>query len=169
MASILRLARQSVFWVGMSSMIRDAILQCPICLAHRPAQGPEPLLPHDVPSRPWEKVAVDLFELQGSTYLLLVDYFTNFAEIEPLTRFTAPHVIAVLTAQFARYGLPETLFSDNGPPFSSDEFRSFVLELDIRHVTSSPRYPQSNGKAENAVKTVKNLMRKAMADGKNPL
>ena len=168
-ASILRLARQNVFWVGMSGMITEAILRCPVCLAYRPAQAPEPLLPHDIPSRPWEKVAVDLFELRGSTYMLLVDYYTNFVEIETLTRFTAAHVIAALTSQFARYGLPEMLVSDNGPPFSSEEFRAFTTELDLQHVTSSPRYPQSNGKVENSVKTVKNLMRKAQEDGKNPL
>ncbi|XP_043204956.1 uncharacterized protein K02A2.6-like [Amphibalanus amphitrite] len=153
----------------MTAMIKEAVLRCPVCLAYRPSQPPEPLSPHEIPSRPWEKVAMDLFDLRGETYLLIVDYFTNFVEVEPLSRFTAAHVISALTSQFARYGLPETLISDNGPPFSSDEFRLFTKELDIQHKTSSPRYPQSNGKAENSVKTVKNLMRKAMEDGKNPL
>ena len=167
-ASILRLARQNVFWVGMSAMITEAILRCPVCLSYRPAQPPEPLLSHDIPSRPWEKVAVDLFELRGSTYLLLVDYYSNFAEIEQLSRSTAPHVISALTRHFARYGLPETLVSDNGPPFGSDEFRAFLKELDVTHTTSSPRYPQSNGKVENAIRTVKNIIQKACDDQKNP-
>ena len=152
----------------MSGMLKGAILKCPVCLAHRPAQAPEPLLPHEIPTRPWEKVGADLFEFSGSTYLLLVDYYTNFVEVELVTRFTASHVIAALTSQFARYGLPGCLVSDNGPPFNSDAFRTFMTELDIQHVTSSPRYPQSNGKAENSVQTVKNLMRNAKEDGKNP-
>ena len=90
-------------------------------------------------------------------------------EIDRLTRTTVTHVTSALAAQFARYGIPETLVSDNGPPFSSCEFRAFLRSLDIHHVTSSPGYPQSNGKAENAVKTAKSLMRKAIASGENPL
>ena len=54
-ASILRLARQNVFWIGMSGMIKEAILQCPVCLAYRPAQPPEPLVSHEIPSRPHGK------------------------------------------------------------------------------------------------------------------
>ena len=169
LSSILRLARQNVFWIGMTSMLKDAILRCPTCLAHRPAQTAEPLLSHEVPSRPWTKLGTDIFELNGSMYLVLVDYYSNFMEIDRLTRTTVDHVTSALSAQFARYGIPETLVSDNGPPFSSCEFRAFLRSLDIHHVTSSPGYPQSNGKAENAVKTAKALMRKAIASGENPL
>ena len=169
LASILRLARHNVFWIGMAAMLKETILQCPTCLAHRPALPAEPLLAHEIPSRPWAKLGTDLFELNGSMYLILVDYYSNFVEIDRLSRTTVAQVTSALSAQFARYGIPETLVSDNGPPFSSSDFRAFMRMLDIRHVTSSPGYPQSNGKAENAVKTVKTLMRKAFAAREDPL
>ena len=169
LASILRLARQNVFWIGMTSMLKDAILRCPTCIAHRPAPAAEPLLSHDVPSRPWAKLGADLFELNGSMYLVLVDYYSNFVEVDRLSRTTVTHVTSALSAHFARYGIPEILVSDNGPPFSSSDFRAFLRMLDVHHITSSPGYPQSNGKAENAVKTVKILMRKALASGEDPV
>ena len=50
--------------------------------------------------------------------------------------------------------------SDNGPQFSSSTFSEFAGAYGFRHVTSSPRHPRSNGEAERAVQTVKNLLKK---------
>jgi len=61
------------------------------------------------------------------------------------------------------------LITDNGSQFASSAFTAFVSEWQFEHCTSSPRYPQSNGRAENAVKTCKNLMKKAKTDGQDPL
>ena len=168
LASVLRLARQTVFWVGMSSTLREVVLRCPVCLAHRPEQPSEPLSPHAVPERPWQKVGADLFEFRGATYLVLIDYFSNFVEVDSLSSLSTSQVVRCLSSQFARYGVPEVLISDNGPQFASEEFRTFARRLDIEHRTSSPAYPQSNGKAENAVRTVKTLWKKAWAAGENP-
>ena len=62
----------------------------------------------------------------------------------------------------ARHGIPDKLMSDNGPQYNSDEFRRFADRYEFEHVTSSPGYPQSNGKAENAVRTVQSIMQKAL-------
>ena len=62
---------------------------------------------------------------------------------------------------FARHGIPDIIVSDNSPQFDSDVFRCFTKMWKFQHVTSSPRYPQSNGKVENAVKICKGLMKKA--------
>ena len=55
---------------------------------------------------------------------------------------------------FARHGIPETLISDNGPQYASQEFKEFAREYEFRHTTSSPYFPQGNGEAEQAVGTV---------------
>ena len=70
-------------------------------------------------------------------------------------------MIGKLKKRFATHGIPDTFHSDNGPPFSSNEFSAFAVMYEFKHVTSSPEYPQSNGKVENAVKTAKNLMKKS--------
>ena len=70
--------------------------------------------------------------------------------------------------QMARHGIPDKLMTDNGPPFSSAEFSTFSQLYEFRHITSSPGYPQSNGKAESAVKILKSLMLKAQDDGRDP-
>ena len=59
---------------------------------------------------------------------------------------------------FQDYGLPQQIFSDGGPQFTSDEFDVFCKEWKIHHTTSSPHYPQSNGIAENGVKAMKKLI-----------
>ena len=53
----------------------------------------------------------------------------------------------------------------NGPCFDLSEFAKFADQWNFQHVTSSPRHLQSNGKAENAVRTVKRLFTKCHAAG----
>ncbi|KAK9513146.1 hypothetical protein VZT92_026707 [Zoarces viviparus] len=69
---------------------------------------------------------------------------------------------------FARFGIPQTVISDNGLCYSSQEFRGFAHAWDFEHITSSPLYPQSNGLAEKTVQTVKALMDKAHAQRTDP-
>ena len=116
-----------------------------------------------LPNHPWEKLATDLFELNGSTYIVLVDYYSRFVEVQKLTSTTSANVIAFLKPMFCRYGIPATLVSDNGPQFSSAEMKQFAEAYGFHHITTSPYYPQANGQAERTVyiRTVKNLLRNA--------
>jgi transposase InsO family protein len=107
------------------------------------------------------EIATDLFILQGVTYLLVVDYFSRFPEVITLTETSSSKVISSLKSMFSRYGVPETLLSDNGPQFASHEFDEFANAYEFTHITSSPHYPQSNGLAEQTVKTVKKLLKLA--------
>ena len=95
--------------------------------------------------------------------MITVDYYSNFWEIDRLEDTSSKTVIKKLKQHFARHGIP-----DNGPQFTSEHFKNYKRKWDFEHSTSSPAYPQSNGKAESAVKTAKRLIRKAYHSGQDP-
>jgi len=70
-------------------------------------------------------------------------------------------VITKLKNHFARYGCPDTVVSDNGPPFNSREFAHSAKSWEFKHHTISPGNSKSNGKIEAAVKTAKQFLRKS--------
>ena len=123
---------------------------------------------HQIPDRPWSKVATDLFTVSGKNYITVVDYFSDFVEVSELEGTTSQAVIQVRKEQFSRHGIPDIVVSDNGPQFSSQEFHEFSVTLEFNHVTSSPHHPKSNDKAESSVKAVKQLLKKAERHGKDP-
>ena len=91
-----------------------------------------------------------------------MDYYSNFIEVDRLSDTLAATVIHKIKHNFSRHGIPNIEVSDNGPQFSCAEFAKFEKEWEFQHVTTSPKYPQSNGKVENAVKTCKNITKKAI-------
>ena len=111
-----------------------------------------------LPTYPWERIAVDLFELKGLTYLLAVDYYSRFVEVQKLSSTTSISVITHLKPLFARFGILAEMVTDNGPQFASYEMKQFSNTYGFWHITTSPHYPQANGLAERTVKTVKNLL-----------
>ncbi|XP_024880926.1 uncharacterized protein K02A2.6-like [Temnothorax curvispinosus] len=152
-------ARQSVWWPGVNADVRARCLKCTICLEHR-LQTKEPLIVTEPPERPWQEVAVDFCEREGRHYLVMVDYFSRYPEVVYMSSTTAANTIAKMKDIFGRHGIPEQVRSDNDPQFSSQEYKQFAKNFGFAIVTSSPRYPQSNGKVEAAVKTVKRILEK---------
>ena len=163
-----RRAREAFYWPGMYKEIEEYVSKCQVCNTYHQGQQREPMISHPVPSRPWQVLAVDLFELQGQDYLVTTDYYSNFFEVDKLVSKTSKEVIEKLKPHMARHGIPDKIVSDNGPQFSSQEFKKFRDLYEFDHVTSSPTYPQSNGKAENAVKTAQRIMLKASEAGSDP-
>ena len=135
----LRRARECFFWPGMSAEIRKLVAQCETCSAFGTSYLKETLMPHELPSRPWQKIAVDLLDCDKREYLVTVDYISNYWDVDQLpSSTTATAVIQKLKAHFARYGSPEILISDNGPQFvSADFFAQFPSKWDFEHRSSS--------------------------------
>lgn len=123
----------------------------------------EPLMPTPLPDYPWQVLGSDLFQLRGVNYLLLVDY-SQYPEVVKLTCTTSPAIIAAMKVIFSQHGIPEILQTDNAPQYTPREFKEFSEMYKFRHITSSPRYPQSNGQAERAVQTVKQLINKQLQE-----
>lgn len=161
-------AREILFWPGMGKEIEAMVSQCPTCNENRNSNTKQPLIPHEIPERPWAKVGADLFEFKNANYLLCVDYYSKYPEIVKLPSLKSSATITALKSIFARHGIPDEVVSDNGPQFSSAEFTNFSKVWEFQHTTSSPGYPQSNGQVERTVQTVKNLLKKAEESGRDP-
>ena len=147
-ASCLRKARDIVFWPGMSAEIKDQVEKCSVCAKFQAQNASQPMQSHQIPDRPWSKIATDLFTLHSKNYITVVDYFSDFIEVSELQDTTSTSVIQALKEQFSRHGIPDTVVSDNGSQFSSQEFHEFALSWEFNHVTSSPHHRKSNGKAD---------------------
>jgi transposase InsO family protein len=170
----LRRARECLYWPNMTTEIRDFISQCSTCRELEKSNQKETLMSHDIPDRPWSKVGTDLCSQTNPSgikedYLVTVDYFSFFIEVDRLHNTTSKTVIGKLKQHFARYGLPEIVVSDNGPQYSSEEFAEFSRKWDFEHRTSSPGNSKANGKAEAAVKVAQALIRKTVKSGGDPL
>lgn len=164
----LQRARDTMFWPNISNDVKNTVLKCTVCLERRNNNPKQDMSYEPIPDRPWQVLATDMFTFDNFDYVLLTDYYSNFFEIGRLKNARASTVINKLKSFMSRHGIPEKVVSDNGPAYSSQEFEQFASEWDFRHVTSSPLYPQSNGLAERTVGIVKNLLKKAKADGQDP-
>ena len=166
--SMKRRARGIVFWPGMAHDIKQLADSCETCQEMKPRNTQEPLKQHNEGDGPWQKIGLDFFEIAGKHYLIVVDYYSNFIEIDLLTSQTSTRTITLLKKHFARYGIPRVIVSDGGPRFTSQEFNSFMTSWGISHHTSSPMHQRANGKAESAVKIMKSLLIKTYKDGGDP-
>ena len=149
----------------MAQDIKQTAEHCEACQRMKPHNQKEMLRQHSNGQSPWAKVGIDLFELDGRQYLVTVDYFSSFIEVDYLTSTTAKDVIIKLEVHFARYGIPSEIVSDQDPQFTSTQFHSMVNKWGIVHTMSSPGHHQSSGKTEAVVKTVKHMMYKCLQDG----
>lgn len=162
--SCLRRARDSVFWPGMTAQIHKLVEECHVCQSKQKDNAKTPLAIKETASKPWQFVASDIFFYLRNPYLLIVDEYSGFIDVHELKNETTQEVIKACKISFATHGVPETLKSDNGTQYTSQAFTSFTRSWNFNHITSSPYYSQSNGLAEKAVQTIKNLMKKCGAD-----
>ena len=96
-----------------------------------------------------------------------MDYFTKWAEAEPLATITEPKVHNfVWRSIICRFGIPKALIPDNGKYFGNHKFKNFCAELGIKNYYSSPAHPQSNGQVEVTIKTLKAALKTKLEDHK---
>ena len=153
------LARQSIYWINIDRDIDYLVYSYPTCCKFQETVPSLDLLPHEPPSRPFQRLALDIFHFEHKDYLLMVDYFSKWYAFKEIHSKTAESVIKVLEPMFSIFGIPEEIVADNNP-FNSEELCKFADEWDFILTTSSPNYSKSNGLAERHVQTAKTLLRK---------
>jgi hypothetical protein len=158
------IARSYVYWPKIDKDIEDIAKNCVDCVKHK--TDPPKAKTHfwEYPSAPWERIHIDfagpIFE---HMFLVIVDAYSKWIEVYPMKSTTTVKTIECLRDCFSRFGLPLVLVSDNGPQFTSQEFQTFMKCNGIKHKTSAPFKPSSNGQAERYVHTLKQSLR-AMKD-----
>jgi transposase InsO family protein len=97
--------------------------------------------------------------------LVATDYFTKWTEVVPLKNMAHKEVIEFITEHIIhRFGIPQTLTTDQGTSFISSQVREFIESYKIRLLNSSPYYVQANGQAESSNKTLIKLIKKKIED-----
>ena len=121
------------------------------------------------PASEWIELCADfLGPLPTGEYLLVIhDDYSRFPVVEILSSTLRKAVIPILDKIFALLGSPVTLKTDNGPPFSSDEFRKFSEYSGFRHQKITPLWPRANAECERLMKSLAKVIRIAKIENKN--
>jgi hypothetical protein len=151
-------ARDRLFWPGLDAAVRQMRLQCRQCNKNSPSQPSEPLVVSPSPEIPFEQTVADFFDLEGHKFLAFADRFSGWLEVERLPTNSFRHAKRVFLRWFRTYGVPAEIATDGGPPFQSYDYKHFCQSWNIRKRLSSAYYPQSNGRAEAAVKSAKRIL-----------
>ena len=132
-----------MYWPGIDADISDYVNWCTVCTKHKASPPSQPMLHRDIPDGPWQDIAADYMTHNGQGYLIICDTFSTYPFAYKTTTKSAQSLWACLLELISQYGPPSMLYTDNGPPFASEELTEFLMHQCIEHPTSSPHFPRS--------------------------
>ncbi|XP_055613639.1 uncharacterized protein K02A2.6-like [Uranotaenia lowii] len=160
------ISRNYVYWPGIDDSIAQLVRACTECASVAKTNRKTTLESWPAPTKPWQRIHIDYAgPVDGMYYLILVDAFSKWPEVVPTKRITTADTLIILRSIFARFGMSETLVSDNGRQLVSEEFERYCEVNGILHLKTPPFHPQSNGLAERFVDTFKRTLKKITAGG----
>ena len=121
-------AQRSTYWIGIGKQIEYHVLHCVPCQAHSRSQQKKPAIPVEVPSRPWQKLGVDLFFQGSHWYVIITDYYSKYPWIKKLEAISSKEVISALKFCFSEFGIPKEVISGNGEQFTLREYQNFAAK-----------------------------------------
>ena len=163
----LLLARESVFWPGITNDIKKMVQECPVCAKHQHAQPRLPIMQPDLPTRAWQKLGTDIFDYDGKQYLIVTDYYSRYIIVRRLQNIMAETICEQISDIFMEFGLPESIIADCGTQYISEKFKNACKNSNVILSHSAPHHHQANSSAERSVGTVKNLWKKATELGQS--
>lgn len=148
--------KSCIWWPGLDSIVEQLVKSCPQCQEAKCAPPKAPLHPWVWPFRPWERIHVDFAgPFLGKSFFIVVDAHSKWPEVIPMSTMTSLATVAELTRFFASYGIPQKVVSDNGPQFTTQEFKLFLWTNGVRHIQTAPYHPSSKGAAYRFVRKYK--------------
>ena len=162
------LVTRDYWWPGVLRDIRRYVEGCESCQRTKPRRAPlaAPLHPHDVPTKPWEQVSIDLIgplpESAGyNAVLVIVDRFSKMVKIQPSQLETTSSGVARMLRDhlFRHHGLPQKIISDRGSTFVSAFMRELFAQLGISGNPSTAYHPQTDGQTERINQEIEHYLR----------
>ena len=149
-------------------MIETCVKQCKTCQVNQNMPASAPIHHWERTTKPWVRIHIDFAgPYLGKMFLVLTDAYSKWMDIYSMSNIKTVALIDNLHISFATYGLPYIIVSDNGPSFTSKEFKTFIHKNGIKHITTAHYHSSSNGAAERVVQTFQSAMRKIVAENSN--
>ena len=119
-----QLARTAVYWPGIDKDIMDQCQQCSTCGEHQNKVAKPANHPWMLPEKPWSRLHLDhAINFLGSNWLVMVDAYSKYPCIHPTTSTSSKATTDLLEQDFAHFGYPHTIVTDNSTSFLSEEFQ----------------------------------------------
>ena len=158
--------QRSFYWIGYRTYVASWIKQCESCAKRKmPVPKFHSSLQPSLVGAPFEKIALDILgplprSKRGNRYILVImDYFTKWAEAYPVRNQEAETIAKVLVEQFiCRYGVPLSLHTDQGSNFESNLFQTVCKLLGINKTRTTAYHPRSDGLVERFNRTIQTML-----------
>ena len=141
------LVRIYIWWPDIDKAVEECARICSSCQANMQALSGQSLLASLGPAHGsmGKSIHIDFTRpMMGKMLFVVTDVHSKWLEVCVMDSTTNSKTISVIQDMFARYKLPCQLVSDNGPQFTSGEFKHFLLANGVKHITTAPHHPSSN-------------------------
>ena len=157
-----QLARSAVYWPHIDEDIEKVARTCTTCSEHQSRPSKPANHPWMLPEKPWSRLHLDhAINFLGTNWLVLVDAYSKYPCIHATSSVSAKATMDILEQEFAHFGYPHALVTDNAPTFHSGEFQAWCQERGITHLSGAPYHPATNGAAERLVQSFKQSLKKS--------
>ena len=165
-----QLAKTAIYWPGIDKKIGEICHACTSCAEHQNKPAKPAVHPWMIPEKPWSRLYLDhAINFLGTNWLVLVDAYSKYPCVHPTSSVSTKSTTDLLEAEFAHFGFPHTIVTDNATTFTSGEFQEWCRKRGIIHLTGAPYHPATNGAAERLVQTFKQALRKSSLPAKTAL
>ncbi|KAL1447558.1 hypothetical protein WDU94_003669 [Cyamophila willieti] len=151
------------YWPDIRCHLLNKVQSCDICQKYQRSKIKDPLLNHEIPDLPFNKIGLDFCEYGGKKYLIAVDYYSKWIEPYEVPNQDSDRVIQCCKDLFCKFGIAHSVVADQ-MPFSSAKFKQFAKDWGFEVINTSPYHFQSHGMVEKAVGIFKNLLKKCKED-----
>ena len=164
-----QLLGEKIWFPRIDQEVETLLNGCLACQANGPNTKPDPLQMSPLPPTPWHTVHIHFCGPfpTGQYLLVVIDAYSWFPEVDIVHSTAAKGTISKLERILSTHGIPVVIRSDNGPPFTSSEFESYMAEIGVKHQRITQLWPQANSEAENFMKPLTKTIRAARTEQKD--